>query len=716
MRPVTPWLLVLLAGCTSRSAPTAPDAAVATATVARVRPPSAAEVEPARLDLPGIVERGHLRILIRGDGTAFLPRAADATAGPLGDLASAEAFAAWLGVKPEVVLVPRHDQLITALLEGRGDIIATGMTVTASRAAQVSFSRSTVSVREMLVGPPGLKLSEPADLSGREVHVRASSAYRQTLESLGVDGLRIVDVPEHLDTARIVEAVASGERPLTVADGPIVRAVRAYEPRVKAYFPLGEPRELAWAVRPDASELKVAIDQFRTERALTRDLEPIFTGDLDGIDERGVLRVLTRNNPVTYFLYRGRPFGFEYELARMLADELGVRLEMVVPPDRESLESWLLKGKGDLIAASMTITPKREQRMAFSKPYLIVDEVVVKQEGREGPATLEDLAGAKVHLRRSSSAWESLSRLKRKRGLEVELVAVPESVETEELIARVASGAIPLTVADSHILDVERTYGVAAEPAFALPPGPAAALAASEPGSKAIGFAVRPTAGKLRAAVNDFVGRHYRGRKYNIYRRRYFEDARRIRNFKTSRVDRTGRISPYDEIFRAVASKYELDWRLMAAQAYVESGFDPRATSWVGARGLFQVMPVTATSLGYARLEDPLVGTKAGIAYMNRLLSRFDPLLPFGERVWMALAAYNAGLGHVHDARRLAPQLGLDPDKWFGHVEQAMLALSKPEHARKARHGYCRGREPVAYVAHIREVYETYRDAAGPSD
>lgn len=710
-------------GCTERSASSPPEGedSVATGTTATEagRPAlDGASVKPERLDLKGIEARGSLRILIRGDGMQFLPRASDATAGPLGDLPAAEAFARWLGLRPEVVLVRRYDGLIPALLEGRGDVIATGMTVTEARSEKVDFARSTVSVREYLVGPADVpekdRPQSVEDLAGRTVWVRKSSAYYQTLTELEVEGLTVEAAPEHLDTPRIIEAVAAGTYPLTVADGPIVDAVRAYEQNIEAYFPVSEARELSWAVRPDSLELRVAIDQFRIARALTRDLKPVFRGDLDGIDERGVLRVLTRNNPVTYFLYRGHPYGFEYELARMLADELGVRLEMVVPPDRESLERWLLEGKGDLIAASMTITPSREQRMAFSTPYLMVDEVVVRKEGADGPTEVEDLAGRAVHVRRSSSFWETLSGLKKKRGIDVKLVPVAEEVETEELIGRVARGEIPLTVADSHILDVERTYGVDAEAALALPPGTAAVPDRDGERRKAIAFALRPTSGKLRAAVNDFVRRHYRGRKYNIYRRRYFENARKIRSFKKTRVDKTGRISPFDDIIRKVASEHELDWRLMAAQAYVESGFDPKAQSWVGAKGLFQVMPATGRSLGYTRLEDPEVGTRAGIEYLARLITRFDPLLPFGERVWMALAAYNAGLGHVYDARRLAARLGLDPDRWFGNVEKAMLALSQPKYARQARHGYCRGKEPVAYVSHIREVYESYREATNP--
>ena len=211
-------------------------------------------------------------------------------------------------------------------------------------------------------------------------------------------------------------------------------------------------------------------------------------------------------------------------------------------------------------------------------------------------------------------------------------------------------------MADSHILQVEKTYGVAVEA------GPNLAEDAPDDGAKKpIAFAVRPKAVQLRARLDDFVQKHYRGLKYNILRKRYFEDPRRIRAQKEARVDRTGRISRYDELIKKYSQRYGFDWRLMAAQAFVESGFDASARSWVGALGLFQVMPNTGKSLGLADLMRPEVGIHAGIKYMSRLISRFDPELPFAERVWLALAAYNVGLGHVNDARRLARGEGLGP-------------------------------------------------------
>jgi membrane-bound lytic murein transglycosylase F len=168
-------------------------------------------------------------------------------------------------------------------------------------------------------------------------------------------------------------------------------------------------------------------------------------------------------------------------------------------------------------------------------------------------------------------------------------------------------------------------------------------------------------------------------------------------------------LSPYDAVVRSYAEPLGFDWRLVVAQMYHESGFDPDRRSFAGARGLLQVLPRTARELGVdpGQLSDPRVNVEAGVRYLDWTRARF-PDLSVGEQLWFALASYNAGVGHVRDARRLARRQGLDPNRWFGNVERAMLQLSEPVHARAATHGYVRGREPVHYVDAIRDLYRAY--------
>ncbi len=213
------------------------------------------------------------------------------------------------------------------------------------------------------------------------------------------------------------------------------------------------------------------------------------------------------------------------------------------------------------------------------------------------------------------------------------------------------------------------------------------------------------------AAIDAFFDAEYRGLFYNVTRGKYFGNASSIRRRLASRPEQTGSISPYDHLVKRYSPRFGFDWRLVVAQMFEESRFDPKARSFAGARGLLQVMPRTARELGYENLEDPETGIQAGLDYLAWVHERFDPSLATSERTWLTLAAYNVGAGHVRDAQRIAADQGLDPGRWFGHVEKALLLKQKPEFHRKTRFGYARGSEPVAYVLAIRDRYEAYVQA-----
>jgi membrane-bound lytic murein transglycosylase F len=191
---------------------------------------------------------------------------------------------------------------------------------------------------------------------------------------------------------------------------------------------------------------------------------------------------------------------------------------------------------------------------------------------------------------------------------------------------------------------------------------------------------------------------------------KYFKNSKQMRQAASDeRTDHEGRISQWDDIAKKYAKMYEFDWRLVLSQMYQESRFDPKAKSWVGALGLMQVMPYTAKDLKIADVTDPEQGVHAGVKLMARYAKLFDsPQIKDKDRIRFALAAYNCGPGHVFDARRIAEDQKLDPNKWFKNVEKAMLMLAKPELAKKVRYGYCRCGEPVAYVSNIQSRYDSY--------
>lgn len=221
-------------------------------------------------------------------------------------------------------------------------------------------------------------------------------------------------------------------------------------------------------------------------------------------------------------------------------------------------------------------------------------------------------------------------------------------------------------------------------------------------------WGVRKENNALRAALDRFMKKTDRSLEHNVLRARYFGQTVNAATKAPSPGLPPGTLSAYDDIFRARATQYGLDWRLVASQAFQESGFDPRARSWVGAQGLMQVMPATGVEMGFKKLEDPDEGAHAGVRYLAHLIDQFERELPFKQRVRFALAAYNAGKGHVDDARALAAELGLNPNKWFKNVEKTMLLLQDRKYARRARHGWCRGEEPVKYVSEIQSRYDNY--------
>jgi membrane-bound lytic murein transglycosylase F len=415
------------------------------------------------------------------------------------------------------------------------------------------------------------------------------------------------------------------------------------------------------------------------------------------VKKHRVLRVLTRNNAVSYFLLRAEAAGFDHDLVKRFADGQDVRLQMVVPPSHADLVPWLLQGKGDVIAASYTVTPERGKHVAFSVPYLEIQEQLVQRASEPLLKSVDDLRGRRIRVRPGSSYLSTLERLRAK-GAHLTIELAPPDEETEQLIAGVAAGEVDLTVADTHIYQAERVWRTDIVAAFPLEPEE----------RKQLAFAVRPADRELKAALDRFVRQAYKGLEYNMAWRRYFEDGRIASEVRAQDAGTLQGLSSWDPLFRKYADQYGFDWRLLAAQAYQESRFDPQARSLAGAVGLFQVLPRTAKEMGFVRLEDPEEGAHAGIKHLARMADRLETTLPVQQRMRFALAAYNCGWGHLADARQLARAKALDPDKWFKNVERAMLLLQRPENYARARHGYVRGTEPVRYVSEIQTRYENY--------
>ena len=643
-------------------------------------------------DYREIGSKGSIRFLVHGEAD-YLPRAGDPRAA---EHALAEQLANRLGVQAVFISVAEQDDLLDQLNEGYGDVVIGSLAITAARSKKIAFSRPIRFVDQLVVvRTSDTSVQAPADLAGRAVTVREGSSYAEALENARVKGLRINVAPETVQTFELLQRVSRGAEQITVADSDLFAAALSFAPNLRSPFKLVEKQPIAWGLRRNNPDLKAAIDAFLVEEALTSSEDEIYFADLSEIKKRKVLRVLTRNTSSTFFIYKGEQLGFEYELAKEFAKSIGVLLEIVIPPSREALLEYLESGKGDLIAASMTRTPEREKRFSFSAPYQFVSELLIVPAKDKTTKSLSDLKGKTVSVRKSSSYYETLMTMKDSLGFQIALL--PEDLETEDILTQVGAGKIAATVADSNIVQIEMTYNNNIRSV-----GPLGDVVE-------IGWMMRRNQNELKKELDDFMKKLYKGSFYNIMVNKYFKDLKGGRPNQKLRADRGGQLSPYDALVKKHSRVHEMDWRLITAQMYQESGFNPKATSWVGAKGLMQVMPRTAQELRIDNLENPDNGILAGTRVMARYSNYFNsPEISAKDRIRFALASYNCGPGHVYDARDLAKEMGLDSNKWFGNVEKAMLLLSKKDIAKKVRYGYCRCEEPVNYVSQIQNRYDHY--------
>ena len=697
-------MVILFSGCGGDGEP---EAGKKTGTI---EPLSVIPVEKTHLeegDLDGIRKRNEFRILTPRTAESYLPRKGSPLAR---ERELAAACGRSLGLKLVLVLVESFDELIPALLEGKGEIIAANLTVTDSRKKRIAFSLPVAYSQEQVVGRGGEeKMASPADLSGRTVAVEAGTSFLETMEGLKkkYPEITIKIIPGSLSSDEILDRVASGEVDLAVQDSNELEVALSYRSDIVPVLDLTDARPLAWGVRPDSPDLLKAVNSFLKGEALARSREKIYRDDLPGIKKRKTLRMLTTNNATNYFLLRGKLLGFEYELIKHFADAENLQLEVVVAPAYNDLIPWLLEGRGDLIAAFMTIGKEREESgIQFSRPSHYAEEMVVARSDEKKLKTPQDLAGRTVVVRPGSSYRTSLEKLKAE-GIDLKIGDAPETMETEEIIEMVARGEYDLTVADTQILAIEESYRDDIKGVFPVSP------------KTAQGWAARAGDKKLLAAIDAFIKKEYRGVFYNITYKKYFKSPRNVQRAieEYATVMKDGKISPYDDLIKKYAEKYGFIWKLLAAQMYQESRFNPRAKSWAGAEGLMQVMPKTGKEFGFTGLDDPEIGIHAGVKYMDWVRNRFDEKPDLLNRIWFTLAAYNAGIGHLNDARRLAGQEGWNPLAWFENVEKAMLLLAQPKYSKQARHGYVRGSEPVKYVRSISDRYHAYQaltdDSAG---
>jgi membrane-bound lytic murein transglycosylase F len=414
---------------------------------------------------------------------------------------------------------------------------------------------------------------------------------------------------------------------------------------------------------------------------------------IERIKEEGKLVVVTRNAPTTYYEGRDGATGFEYDLVSAFADQLGVEVELVVRDNPGEILAMIAAGEADIAAAGLTRTQQRQDRVLFSHSYQDVTQQVVCRRGGAQPSQVEDLLGLSIEVPAETSYVEQLNRLQQDYP-ELSWQVHPEH-NTEYLLEKVWQRELDCTIGDSNIVAVNQRYMPELSVRFDI----------SEP--QQLALALPPQAQGLHQALNNWLEMVRDNGQLQVLVNKYYGFIDVFDYVNTRVFQRKVRtlLPKYQALFEEAAKKHEIDWALLAAQAYQESHWDRRARSPTGVRGIMMLTLPTAREVGIKSRLDARQSIFGGAKYLADLRSRLPEEITEPDRTWIALAAYNVGMGHVYDARRLARELGKNPDLWHDFREVLPL-LSQKKYYKDLRYGYARGSEPVRYVQRIRNYHD----------
>jgi membrane-bound lytic murein transglycosylase F len=461
------------------------------------------------------------------------------------------------------------------------------------------------------------------------------------------------------------------------------------------------------------------------------EVEPSFARDIVDIQSRDTLVVLSPYNSTTYFLFRGEPMGYEYELLREFAKDIGVTLKVVVVNDRDSLFSMLNSGRGDIAAARLIPLRSDSGRVKFTRALYRTDPVLVQQAApaskaaralpdpvdtilKRGPAEAaprgiavrvrpvskpDDLVDQKVSIPKKSPYSQTLIELAD--SLTGDIYVAEVDASSEALIREVSKGNVAYTVTEGNLADLQTGFyrNLKVRPVIGQ--------------SRQVAWAVRRNAPKLLSELDRWIADEKTGPLFDRLYKKYFVDRRGYEERVKSRylMSETGTLSPYDHLLKRYADSIGWDWRLLGSQMYQESRFRPNAKSWAGAVGLLQLMPATGRQFGVRNPLNPEDNVRGAVRFLQWLTRYWTKRLDDpGQRLQFILASYNTGAGHVEDAQRLAEKHGDHPKKW-NDVAYWLMQKSKREIYTDpvVKYGFSRGVEPVTYVAIILDRFDHYR-------
>ena len=412
------------------------------------------------------------------------------------------------------------------------------------------------------------------------------------------------------------------------------------------------------------------------------------------------LRIGTIYSPTSYFMYRGETLGFDYRLIKSFCDEKNIVMDIVVAPGLETLVELLDSAQIDIAAYEIPITAEYKRKVHSCGPVSMNSQVLVQPKSENIIRDVTELVGKDIYVERNSKYQFRLENLNEELGGGIRIHTVNrDTLITEDLIQMVSDGSIPLTVVDSDIARINKTYFKNLD--ITLP----------------ISFAQRSAWGVSidKSWIGDSIDAWLKldepRQKYSWLLKRYFELAKN-ENISSSLNFKNGKISIYDNLFKKYAKTIDWDWRLIASQGYVESRFDTTVVSWVGARGIMQVMPSTARALGLnpEEIVKPEPNIRTAVEIIRILEKSFQNRISNDvERKKFVVAAYNSGAAHIYDAMAIAKKIGKNPAIWENNVEDALLLKANPDFYNDTsicKYGYFRGRQTCTYVKQVFEIFD----------
>jgi membrane-bound lytic murein transglycosylase F len=414
------------------------------------------------------------------------------------------------------------------------------------------------------------------------------------------------------------------------------------------------------------------------------------------ITRTGKLTLLTENSTLSFFEFKGKRMGFEYEILDTFCKAHHLKLEVKVVNKLGDFVRMLRKGEGDVVAANLPIALRQQKYFNYSIPYYQTYQVLVQRKSDSIISEPAYLAGKTVYIRKNSAYEKRLLALQEEIGATIDIRYQKTAPLAEDLIEEVANGQIHYTLAHENqariVKDMHPNLDIATRMSF----------------EQRIAFALRPKSKILKEKLDAFLQTYIASEAYTQLKKRYFDY---IASTPTEfYLTPKGALSPFDALFKKAAQAYNWDWKVLAAVAFKESRFNPNARGFGGAYGLMQFMPNTGPQFGVFPESSPEVQIRGGMRYLQTMSKRWASISDEQTRLQFTLASYNAGMSHIEDAQRLARAAGLNPNVWDGNVALMVNKLDEPQYYRSelVRCGAYRG-QATTYVAKVLAIYARWK-------